>query len=94
MRREVCPFDISNCFFTGKTEATEGVKGAMTAFFWSQGISISNCYAVGVGIYYSEDGSSSNYVLKNCYSNRKAERSYNAFRFGYEGYCFKAEVGI
>ena len=61
------PVNISNCFFTGKMEATEGVKGAMTAYFWSQGISISNCYAVGVGIYYSEDGSSSNYVLKNCY---------------------------
>ena len=65
------PVNISNCFFTGKMEATEGVKGAMTAYFWSQGISISNCYAVGVGIYYSEDGSSSNYVLKNCYSTVK-----------------------
>ena len=60
--------NISNCCFTGKMEATEKVLGAMTAFFWSQGISISNCYAAGSPIYYSEDGSSANFVLKNCYS--------------------------
>ena len=61
------PVAVDNCFFAGAMEASENVKGGITAWFWGGTMSFVHCYSVDYPIRWTE--SSATYELRDCYSN-------------------------